>query len=130
VSERESLKPCPFCGGEAEIWRARPERPSRNAWIACMDRCAVMTKEYPTDAEAIAAWNTRARPEPSEAVVEAVARAMCRHIGDDPDLQMSGGEARWEWLAGHARAAIAAYEGERSTDTPPRSPLAPPLSRS
>ena len=54
-----------------------------------------------------------ARPEPSEAVVEAVAREMCRHIGDDPDLQMSGGEARWEWLAGHARAAIAAYEAER-----------------
>lgn len=52
------LKPCPFCGGEAEIWRANRER---SAWIACMGRCCVLvSKEYTTDAEAIAAWNRRA----------------------------------------------------------------------
>ena len=52
------LKPCPFCGGEAEIWRAHR---GLTAWIACMGRCAVLvSKEYTADEEAIAAWNTRA----------------------------------------------------------------------
>lgn len=55
------LLPCPFCGGRAEMWKAHPENPKRKAWIACMDRCAVMTKEYESTAEAIEAWNTRAR---------------------------------------------------------------------
>lgn len=54
----DELKPCPFCGGEAGIWKAQQERP---AWIACMGRCSVLvSKEYKTDGEAIAAWNTRA----------------------------------------------------------------------
>ena len=56
----DDLKPCPLCGGRAEIWRAHPDRPQRNAWIACVDGCLVLTKEYPTDAESITAWNTRA----------------------------------------------------------------------
>ena len=52
------LLPCPFCGGDADIWRASGER---TAWVACMGRCSVLvSKEYTTDAEAIAAWNTRA----------------------------------------------------------------------
>ena len=54
------LKPCPLCGGDAEIWRAHE---GRTAWVACMGRCAVLvSKQYTTDAEAIAAWNTRATP--------------------------------------------------------------------
>ena len=52
------LKPCPFCGGKAEIWNARGER---TAWIGCMARCSVLvSKEHKTDADAVAAWNTRA----------------------------------------------------------------------
>ena len=54
------LKPCPFCGGKAELWRAHPH-PGRAAWISCMGKCSVLvSKEHKTDAEAIAAWNTRA----------------------------------------------------------------------
>ncbi len=56
----EELKPCPLCGGRAEIWRAHPEGPKRKAWIACVDRCLVLTREYDTTEEAIAAWNRRA----------------------------------------------------------------------
>ena len=52
------LKPCPFCGGEADIWRAHE---GRTAWIACMGKCVVLiSKEYLSDDEAIAAWNRRA----------------------------------------------------------------------
>ena len=54
------LLPCPFCGERAEIWRAHE---GRTAWIACMGKCSVLvSKEYKTDAEAIAAWNRRATP--------------------------------------------------------------------
>jgi citrate lyase beta subunit len=53
-----ALKPCPFCGGASEIWRASI---ARTAWVACMGKCVVLvSKEYTTDAEAITAWNTRA----------------------------------------------------------------------
>lgn len=51
------LKPCPFCGGEAETFHWRGEW-----WIACdNDGCEnrVETLERATEAEAIAAWNTR-----------------------------------------------------------------------
>jgi len=57
----EALEPCPLCGLAAEIWRAHPENPKRKAWIACTGKCCIMTREYLTDEEAIAAWNTRAR---------------------------------------------------------------------
>lgn len=55
------LKPCPFCGGKAKLWRANKETPNRAAWVACMGRCSVLvSREHTTDEEAIAAWNRRA----------------------------------------------------------------------
>lgn len=56
----EALEPCPLCGMKADLWRAHPDRPARKAWIACTGRCCIMTREYLTDEEAIAAWNRRA----------------------------------------------------------------------
>lgn len=54
------------------MWKANDGRP---AWIACMGRCAVLiSKAHKTDAEAIAAWNTRT-PDPAvQALVEAAKR--------------------------------------------------------
>lgn len=65
MSESVELKACPFCGGPAEIWRANQDF-KRKAWIACMGRCAVLTRERLTDAEAIEAWNRRVSAAPSE----------------------------------------------------------------
>ena len=57
VQINQGLKPCPFCGGDAEIWRARGER---TVWVGCMGWCSVLvSEEYKTDAEAVAAWNRR-----------------------------------------------------------------------
>ena len=91
------LKPCPFCGGEAEIWRAHR---GLTAWIACMGRCAVLvSKEYTADEEAIAAWNTRAP------LAEALAAALEEIASYD-----TGATAG---LAYTAKAALAAYEGRK-----------------
>lgn len=49
----DKLKPCPFCGGEAEIAH------SRNYYAWC-DKCETRGNWHATEAEAIEAWNTRA----------------------------------------------------------------------
>lgn len=59
------LKPCPFCGGEAEIKSRYIGYGSiglgAHDWfaIACND-CRTISKEYGTKEQAIAAWNNRA----------------------------------------------------------------------
>ena len=129
MSERESLKSCPFCGGEARCDTGKSA--FVDAEITCLacgttgpnfdDGDRVFNREA-----AITAWNTRARPEPSEAVVEAVAQSLGdvlssreRYYFTDPTRNHDGslsmafdGEVDLTELA---RAAIAAYEAERST---------------
>ena len=71
----DNLKPCPFCGGEAKTVLADtyPHRGMLHSWfVACKDSecgCELgfygmdengTCGTYETEAEAIAAWNTRA----------------------------------------------------------------------
>ena len=51
------LLSCPFCGGEADVIDYDDE-----CWVAhqCANGTSVETNSYETEAEAIAAWNTRA----------------------------------------------------------------------
>ena len=53
----DELKPCPFCGGEAEMLGMKVPPPL--PWLRCKS-CGAETSVYATEAEAIAAWNTRA----------------------------------------------------------------------
>ncbi len=62
MSAVKELKPCPFCGGQAEIhpsndWDAKFTGATFFAWC---DECETRGDYYNTEAEAIAAWNTRA----------------------------------------------------------------------
>lgn len=53
------LKPCPFCGGEAEMLTAESMHDGYLFGIMCND-CRSRGDVYDTEAEAIAAWNSRA----------------------------------------------------------------------
>lgn len=53
------LKPCPFCGGEAETLTADSMHGGYLFGIMCND-CRSRGDVYDTEAEAIEAWNTRA----------------------------------------------------------------------
>ena len=52
----ETLKSCPFCGGEAEI---RTQAFGGVVFFAWCDNCETRGDYYCTEAEAIAAWNKR-----------------------------------------------------------------------
>lgn len=68
------LKPCPFCGGAVKLaWRQKYDfmRPDTQALIPirkgffvrcfpCHFELAEMGNGYPTEAQAVAAWNRRA----------------------------------------------------------------------
>lgn len=53
------LKPCPFCGGEAEVLTAESMNGGYLFGIMCND-CRSRGDVYNTEAEATEAWNTRA----------------------------------------------------------------------
>lgn len=61
TGNRTTLLPCPFCGGKAEIhpsndWDVTFTGSTFFAWC---DKCETRGDYYNTEAEAIAAWNTR-----------------------------------------------------------------------
>lgn len=49
-----TLLPCPFCGGEAETWDGA------GPWHVVCTKCGTIGSPCLSEAEAIAAWNTRA----------------------------------------------------------------------
>lgn len=56
----DELKPCPFCGGEAEMCHvSQLWEPKESYWAKCT-KCHMSGNHFNTEAEAIAAWNTRA----------------------------------------------------------------------
>lgn len=93
-----ALEPCPLCGNHAFI--AHGNAPSVNGYpVWCLtDRCLRLSP-HATQAEAIAAWNRRARPTQSSAV-DAL-RALDELDGSD-----------FEAVRGHARTLRAALTAQ------------------
>lgn len=54
----EELKPCPFCGGKAELIRSAT---SYYCHVTCPN-CGVFTAAFNLDETAIEAWNLRRKP--------------------------------------------------------------------
>ena len=106
------LKPCPHCGHMPELRKFRQEweRESRLEYHCYNGACTSATWKA-NEAEARQAWNTRHVPEPSEADVEAVAKAIHdadkRHYCWKTDWDLMTFGQRLEFMD-HARAAIAA----------------------
>ena len=60
------LKPCPFCGGEAELLDENGKEDMffvqcKNIWKGC--KVLAFTHDYLTEQEAIEAWNRRTEGE-------------------------------------------------------------------
>lgn len=55
----EKLKPCPFCGGEAQYYRGRSEFP-RHGWVAGCVHGHAESPDMMTKARARSWWNRRA----------------------------------------------------------------------
>ena len=97
------LRPCPFCGGEAEATFLEAARYYK---IQCGNtKCIIRTalpRVYNTEAEAIEAWNTRhertcdmiIRPDYRQRWADSTAYdcTSCGHVNLDP---VAGGYCRW-----------------------------------
>lgn len=119
----EALKPCPFCGndGSGPIEHALHVSHTQNDWhsaydcysVQC-DKCTVSMGYSDNEAEAIAAWNTRAdaAPTPKADEVEAVAQAIEDQLTAE-DGWMVGTPALFCMCHDFAQAAIAALDAAR-----------------
>ncbi|HUS89670.1 MAG TPA: Lar family restriction alleviation protein [Desulfosporosinus sp.] len=56
----DKLKPCPFCGGEADVSIGHNGENEELIYVECVS-CAGMANMYKYRAEAITAWNARTK---------------------------------------------------------------------
>jgi hypothetical protein len=113
----DKLKPCPFCGEQ-------PRTIADDSYGACMVFC--IKCDYTPDQcfkkvgeldQAIAVWNTRAAPPPSEAEVEAVARPIYDELEGPINNQSFDRQMKqWERAKVVARAAIAALRAAKEKE--------------
>lgn len=104
------LKPCPFCGQRAETqeYGTRTE-----VWAVWCVECRSQMESLSTEAEAIAAWNTRADTATWNAAIRAAAE-VCTRISTDPLTKAGGDHAPWMKAAAEdcARYVIALLKEE------------------
>lgn len=85
-TEAVALEPCPFCGGEAEAFHHELEGWEPTWHIECTaDNCGNGTCHHVSEAEAIAAWNTRAKPDVVEADLKPDLSAQLDRLDSEPD---------------------------------------------
>jgi len=75
MTNKPELKPCPFCGGEAEFYPNDIE--GEENWVECCNAKCQATNGYVrrTPEEALSAWNTRS--EPAAPSLDEVEREIC-----------------------------------------------------
>lgn len=90
--EASELKPCPFCGGAALLKKYDKQNYGADEFYVICPPCDLIRDQAwgcSTEAEAIAAWNTRLQPTPSAEVGQGgeVERRDGLDDGDDDDLE-------------------------------------------
>ena len=77
------LKPCPFCGGEADCNNAGFLKNGKPMWAVECVNCGMVTAFFYTDSEAIEVWNKRTEPErPKGRWIPVTERLPEKHGGD------------------------------------------------
>lgn len=84
------LKPCPFCGGEAVPFN--PFDNTDGTWCVLCSECASATGFEQTEAQAIAAWNSRV--EHGTLTAEQVSKATYAH-----SIHADCADADWQAIA-------------------------------
>lgn len=62
-AQKETLKPCPFCGGKSEIWESKANNGFLYGYAARCSRCKSRSKIYSIVEQAVEAWNRRVTDE-------------------------------------------------------------------
>lgn len=55
----EKLKPCPFCGGKAEMLISEYEDSRKEYLVDCTECCGMVERWVDTEEEAVEQWNRR-----------------------------------------------------------------------
>lgn len=106
AAEMPALAPCPFCGGEAAFTMDR----IGGGDVRCQSCCATLWGSQHIKATAL--WNRRAPVEPDEAMVERVARGLCKNWSAAVGVPACARTWNCPRCLSDARAAIAAMRGE------------------
>lgn len=85
----KDLKPCPFCGGEAEMIHAVGE------WWAICKFCEATTEAHTDKGFAIAAWNIRAERTCHDASVDSSTQFYCSECECTVDVPLLWGEINY-----------------------------------
>ena len=111
MTAQSDLKPCPFCGGKAKThgpygWYRQwcISHSCKTFYTGAQDAF----KDYPNEAEAIAAWNTRTQPAP-DPLLDQLAEALRTAITqNEHDMLMTGEELR------ECSKALSAFDARRA----------------
>ena len=61
IKRDDAPEPCPFCRGKAALYCGTDKHTDADFYLVICDSCDAKGKEYKSNEEAIAAWNTRAQ---------------------------------------------------------------------
>jgi Lar family restriction alleviation protein len=104
--KRDELKPCPFCGGEAEVVDINDDsQQSGGSCVTCKQCLASSALEFEFRETFIERWNTRAQTAPYREALQWIP------INSVEDLPKEDGEYLWQFREPHQGHKVQFYSG-------------------